>query len=310
MENGATSDAQISASSQWDNYHGPRRARLNGKRSAGNGVGAWCAITNDIYQWLQVDLRKYTTVTRIATQGRSDLNQWVTKYRLQYSEDGVNFHFYKALGQDSAMVRPVNMLLASFYVIRIPEFGKFLRNPWSGKTVILVESGILLMKLKESENFANDWNPESKTVLDHFTWGDCFSTSGGSRGRVQGVRTSHIRPDACLRLKFLHWQDRISLFNWLIFSMKGVLHFATKLNYSNIKRCTCFWVPSYDLFASARKAAFPAPMATGVHKLRSTWSSLLSQMVDNYSDNSADNLILSSSQSSTVLFELKFGPRQ
>ena len=126
MENGAISDAQISASSQWDNYHGPRRARLNGKRSAGNGVGAWCAITNDIYQWLQVDLRKYTTVTRIATQGRSDWgNQWVTKYRLQYSEDGVNFHFYKALGQDSAMVRPVNMLLASFYVIRIPEFGKF-----------------------------------------------------------------------------------------------------------------------------------------------------------------------------------------
>ncbi|XP_073259033.1 uncharacterized protein [Porites lutea] len=104
MENGAISDAQISASSQWDNNHGPRRARLNGKRSAGNGVGAWCAITNDIYQWLQVDLRKYTTVTRIATQGRSDWNQWVTKYRLQYSEDGVNFHFYKALGQDSAML--------------------------------------------------------------------------------------------------------------------------------------------------------------------------------------------------------------
>ena len=42
------------------------------------------------------------------------------------------------------------------------------------------------MKLKESENFANDLNPESKTVLDHFTWGDCFSTSGGSRGRIQG----------------------------------------------------------------------------------------------------------------------------
>ena len=225
MENGAISDAQISASSQWDNYHGPRRARLNGKRSAGNGVGAWCAITNDIYQWLQVDLRKYITVTRIATQGRSDWgNQWVTKYRLQYSEDGVNFHFYKALGQDSAMVRPVNMLLASFYLIRIPEFGKFLRNPWSGKTVVLVESVILLMKLKESENFANDWNPESKTVLDHFTWGDCFSTSGGSRGRVQGVWTSHIRPDACLRLKFSHQQDRISLFNSLIFFVKRALY--------------------------------------------------------------------------------------
>ena len=80
------------------------------------------------------------------------------------------------------------------------------------------------MKLKESENFANDWNPESKTVLDHFTWGDCFSTSGGSRGRVQGVRTPHIRPDACLRLKFSHQQDRISLFNSLIFFVKRALY--------------------------------------------------------------------------------------
>ena len=128
MENGAISDAQISASSQWDDNHGPHRARLNRKQEE-NKKGAWSSLNNDIYQWLQVDLGKYTTVTRIATQGRSDLNQWVTKYRLQYSEDGVNFHFYKARGQDSAMVRPVNMLLASFYVIRIPEFGKFLRNP-------------------------------------------------------------------------------------------------------------------------------------------------------------------------------------
>ena len=221
MENGAISDAQISASSQWDNYHGPRRARLNGKRSAGNGVGAWCAITNDIYQWLQVDLRKYTTVTRIATQGRSDLNQWVTKYRLQYSEDGVNFHFYKALGQDSAMVRPVNMLLASFYVIRIPEFGKFLRNPWSGKTVILVESGILLMKLKESENFANDWNPESKTVLDHFTWGDCFSTSGGSRGSGSPISDLTLVWD---------WNSHIS---------RIVYHSLTRWLFSWNARCTC-----------------------------------------------------------------------
>ena len=39
---------------------------------------------------------------------------------------------------------------------------------------------------------------------------------------------------------------------------------------------------SYDLFASARKAVFPSPTATGVHRLRSTWPSLLSRLVDNY----------------------------
>ena len=109
MENGAISNAQISASSQWDDNHGPHRARLN-RRKIGNNRGAWVASNKDTYQWLQVDLGKYTTVTRIATQGRSDLDRWVTKYRLQYSEDGVIFHLYKALGQDSAKVRPVSLL--------------------------------------------------------------------------------------------------------------------------------------------------------------------------------------------------------
>ena len=64
--------------------------------------------------------------------------------------------------------------------------------------------------------------------------------------------------------------------------MKQELHFATKLNSSDIQKWNCFSVPSYDLFTSARKAVFPAPLATGVQKLRKTWSSLLSQLVDNY----------------------------
>ena len=110
MENGAISDAQISASSQLHDNNGPHRARLN-RRKFKKKKGAWSSLKNDIYQWLQVDLGKYTTVTRIATQGRSDLDRWVTKYRLQYSEDGVIFHLYKALGQDSAKVRPVSLLL-------------------------------------------------------------------------------------------------------------------------------------------------------------------------------------------------------
>ena len=64
--------------------------------------------------------------------------------------------------------------------------------------------------------------------------------------------------------------------------MKRALHFVTKLNSRVIQKCISFWVPSYDLFASARKAVFPAPTATGVHRLKNTRSPLLSQLVDNY----------------------------
>ena len=63
MENGAIADAQISASSQYDRNNGPQRARLNGR-------GGWRPRTSNRDQWLQVDLEKHTTVSRIATQGR------------------------------------------------------------------------------------------------------------------------------------------------------------------------------------------------------------------------------------------------
>ena len=57
---------------------------------------------------------------------------------------------------------------------------------------------------------------------------------GGGSGGPDPPPPPPIRPDACLRLKFLHRQDRISLFNWLIFLMKHALLFATKLNSRDI----------------------------------------------------------------------------
>ena len=78
---------------------------------------------------------------------------------------------------------------------------------------------------KDPESTA--WDPESKTILHFLRRSDrkergfllillysrwrnlfflvLFSSSGGSRGRV---RTPAISPNACLRLKFSHRQDR------------------------------------------------------------------------------------------------------
>ena len=105
MESGAIKDAQITASTQWDDNHAPSRARLNWKLT-GVKRGAWSSRVLDLKQWLQVDLGSYTIVTGVATQGRNALRiwQWVTKYRLQYSSDGVNFHFYIEKGDNSLKV--------------------------------------------------------------------------------------------------------------------------------------------------------------------------------------------------------------
>ena len=105
MENGAISDGQISASSQLDSSHAVTQARLHFKATAGR-AGSWSARSNDANQWLQIDIEsRHTNVTRVATQGRNDSLQWVTKYKLQYSNDGVNFQYYKGQGQTVAQVK-------------------------------------------------------------------------------------------------------------------------------------------------------------------------------------------------------------
>lgn len=93
MENGSISDGQISASSLMGVKHAAYRGRLHRE------AGCWSARSNDVHQWLQVDLgSENTKVTRVATQGRNDETQWVTKYNLQYSNDVVNFQYFREQG--------------------------------------------------------------------------------------------------------------------------------------------------------------------------------------------------------------------
>ena len=103
MAYGAISDDQIQASSQLNGNHSATQARLYFK---GDGVkaGGWSALSNDSNQWLQVDFGSYTRVQRVATQGRYASDQWVTKYKLQYSDDGVAFQVYREPGVSLAKV--------------------------------------------------------------------------------------------------------------------------------------------------------------------------------------------------------------
>ena len=103
MESKSISDDQISASSQLGSDYSAKQARLHFK-SNGSKAGGWSALSNNPYQWLQVDLGSYTRVTRVATQGGNGYDQWVTKYKLQYSDDGVTFQFYKDVGDSSPKV--------------------------------------------------------------------------------------------------------------------------------------------------------------------------------------------------------------
>ena len=106
MESGDILDSHISASSVWDANHAAQQARLHFKARGWETAGSWSSRHNDSNQWLQVDLQQTTRVTRIATQGRNGYNpgQWVTKYKLQYGEDGHTFRFYRRIGDHSDTV--------------------------------------------------------------------------------------------------------------------------------------------------------------------------------------------------------------
>ena len=95
LESGRITDQQITASSVWKNDHGTANARLNLAAARGK-TGAWSAKTNDQSQWLQVDFGRNVKITKVATQGRQDLDEWVKSYSLAYSVDGSsNFQPYQ-----------------------------------------------------------------------------------------------------------------------------------------------------------------------------------------------------------------------
>jgi len=109
MENSTISDEQISASSEWRADHAAIQGRLNFQ--AGNGkTGAWSAKISDDNQWLQVDLSSpHVTVTRVATQGRNGYSQWVTRYKLQHSDDNDNYQYYREQGQTTDKVKLIQI---------------------------------------------------------------------------------------------------------------------------------------------------------------------------------------------------------
>ena len=95
MENGKISNGDITASSELIIEHHAYQGRLNFKKDKGK-IGAWAARERNGEQWLQVDLgSQFTRITGVATQGREDSAKWVTKYKLQYSNERKQFQYYK-----------------------------------------------------------------------------------------------------------------------------------------------------------------------------------------------------------------------
>ena len=105
MEDKRIADDQITASSEWSSniYHGANNARLN-RASHGETTGAWSVQTNDLNQWIEVDLMVPTWITGVMIQGREDSSQWVTEYKVEHSSDGQNWTYVQSNDDQEGMV--------------------------------------------------------------------------------------------------------------------------------------------------------------------------------------------------------------
>lgn len=58
------------------------------------GRSAWTPVENTYNHFLTIDLGGRQLIKRVATKGRSDTEEFVTEYILQYSDDGMQWRSY------------------------------------------------------------------------------------------------------------------------------------------------------------------------------------------------------------------------
>ncbi|CAH3172634.1 unnamed protein product [Porites evermanni] len=99
LQNGRLRNSKITASSEWNHKHAAWLGRL-GRPARSGYAGAWCAKHNNHYQWIKFDFSRPMRITQVATQGRQDYDQWVTRYTITSSVDGTHWAMYRDKSQD------------------------------------------------------------------------------------------------------------------------------------------------------------------------------------------------------------------
>ncbi|XP_039609246.1 contactin-associated protein-like 2a [Polypterus senegalus] len=112
--------------------YAPGYAKLNRR----GGAGGWSPLDSDHYQWLQVDLGSRKQLTAIATQGRYSSSDWVTQFRLLYSDTGRNWKPYHQDGNIWAFVGNTNTESVVRYDLQhsvVARYLRFVPLDWNGE---------------------------------------------------------------------------------------------------------------------------------------------------------------------------------
>ncbi|XP_001638488.3 lactadherin [Nematostella vectensis] len=96
MQSGAISDSAITASS----YHNVDSFQLPPSHGRLNHGSVWASASQSPGEYIQIDLGRITTVTKVATQGNSNYDEWMTSYKIGYSTDLSTWKLYREGGQE------------------------------------------------------------------------------------------------------------------------------------------------------------------------------------------------------------------
>lgn len=124
-----------------NNRHAAWLGRL-GRKKRGGYAGAWCARYNNHYQWMKFDLSRPMRITKVATQGRQDYNQWVTRYTISSSLDGTHWAIYRFKSQDKYFQANRDRNTIVTHAINPPLLARYVRihpRGWSSRICMRVE---------------------------------------------------------------------------------------------------------------------------------------------------------------------------
>ena len=118
MKDGRITDRQLSASSEYlgegvNRHFSANYARLDLVAAPTEDLsawhcGCWAVQTIDVNQWIEVNFGVDSrSVTGVILQGRDHDEQWVTKYKVSYSNNNgvVNWRYVQDLTEEDDMVR-------------------------------------------------------------------------------------------------------------------------------------------------------------------------------------------------------------
>ena len=124
-----TAGFMTKASSFWDMNESPDLARY--WANIWGTYSGWCSGVMNTNQYLQIGSSIPFVYEKMRISGRSNLNQWITSFKLEYSLDGSNWTSYKnsqVFDGNSESKEPVELLLEPF----IARAVRILPQSWVG----------------------------------------------------------------------------------------------------------------------------------------------------------------------------------